>query len=336
MGGDLGPPEVVAAVKLAFDKIDDLSPVTLVGDQSVLAPLVKEAGLLSNDRFALHHAPQSVTMDDKPANVWKKKKDSSMLQAIDLVKQGQAGAVVSCGNTGALMFAGTLGLRMMAGVERSALAAVIPRENGYFILIDAGANPEATPLHLVHNAILGSHYCRVRLGVKNPRVGLMSNGTEESKGNALTIGANELFRRSGNIVNYVGPIEGFQTFTDTVDVVVCDGFVGNIMLKSWESLAKFFTTTLKTELKSSPIRMAGAMLSKGAFTALKHRVNPERYSGAPLMGLKGNILKAHGSSNRHAIASAIGAANEIIAADMNQLIENDIAQANTAIGGTPA
>ena len=226
------------------------------------------------------------------------------------------------------MACGTLKLRTMEGIARPALAAICPREGGHFVLIDAGANPDAKPEHLVHNAILGTHYCRVMLGVKSPRVGLMNIGTEEGKGNALITETNDLLRRVGPLVNYAGPIEGFHVFAEHVDVVVCDGFVGNIMLKSWESLVKFFSSMLKSELQANPMRATGALLSKGAFHALKERMNPERYGGAPLLGLNGNILKAHGSSNRRAIKSAIQAANEMVKADMNQHIESDIARAN--------
>ena len=274
-------------------------------------------------------------MDDKPLMALKKKKDSSMVRAIELVKNGDANVLVSCGNTGALMAGGTLRLRMMEGVNRPALAAVVPRQGGHFILIDAGANPEAKPEHLVHNAILGSHYCRIMLGVASPRVGLMTIGTEEGKGNALITETSELLRRvnDAGVINYAGPIEGFHVFADHVDVVVCDGFVGNIMLKSWESLVKFFSGMLREELQANPLRATGALLSKGAFTALKERINPERYGGAPLLGLKGNILKAHGSSNRRAISSAIHAAREIIKADMNHRIEADITRANELLSG---
>jgi glycerol-3-phosphate acyltransferase PlsX len=333
MGGDLGPAEVVAAVKLALTQYHALNPITLVGDQAVLDPLLRDAGLTRSSRLSVLHASEVVTMDDKPVVALKKKKDSSMVRAIELVKNGEAGVVVSCGNTGALMATGTIRLRTMEGVARPALGAICPRQGGHFVLIDAGANPEARPEHLVHNAILGSHYCRVRLGVKSPRVGLMTIGTEEGKGNALISEAHEMLRRMDGIVNYTGPIEGFNVFTrhddfEPVDVVVCDGFVGNIMLKSWESLVNFFKSMLKEELGANPIRATGALLSKGAFNAFKERVNPERYGGAPLLGLNGNILKAHGSSNRRAFKSAIHAANEIIKADMNQRIETDIARAN--------
>lgn len=328
MGGDLGPAEVVEAVKLALAHDDGLNPVTLVGDEAVLRPLLAQAGLSDSNHVAIFHASEVITMDDKPLQALKRKKDSSMVRAIELVKEGQASVVVSCGNTGALMAGGTLRLRTMEGVARPGLAAVVPRENGHFVLIDAGANPEAKPEHLLHNAILGSHYCSVMLGIESPRVGLMTIGTEEGKGNALVADTHDLLKRAHGIINYAGPIEGFQVFAEHVDVVVCDGFVGNIMLKSWESLVKFFSSMLKEELRANPMRMAGAMLSQGAFNALKHRINPERYGGAPLLGLRGNILKAHGSSNRHAISSAIRAANEIIKADLNHRIEADVQRVN--------
>lgn len=334
MGGDLGPSEVVEAVKLALADIDGLNPITLVGDEAVLNPLLTRAGLSDHPNVDVLHASEVVTMDDKPLHALKRKKDSSMVKAIELVKENQASVVVSCGNTGALMAGGTLRLRTMEGVARPALAAVVPRENGHFVLIDAGANPDAKPEHLLHNAILGSHYCSVMLGIESPRVGLMSIGTEEGKGNSLTADTHNLLKRAAGIINYSGPIEGFQVFAEHVDVVVCDGFVGNVMLKSWESLANFFSTVLKEELRGNIMRAAGAILSKGAFQALKDRVNPERYGGAPLLGLRGNVLKAHGSSNRIAICSTIRAANATIKGDLNHRIEADVLRANELLSPT--
>lgn len=331
MGGDLGPAEVVAAVKLARQSSGALNPITLVGDEAVLDPLLRQAGLVRDERLSVHHASEVITMDDKPLNALKKKKDSSMVRAIELVKTGEAKVVVSCGNTGALMAGGTLRLRTMEGVARPALAAICPRKGGHFVLVDVGANPDAKPEHLVHNAILGSHYCRLMLGVKSPRVGLMTIGTEEGKGNALIGETHEQLRRVGSLLNYKGPIEGFQVFEEHVDVVVCDGFVGNIMIKSWESLVVFFKSMLREELSANPLRATGALLSKGAFNAFKERVNPERYGGAPLLGLNGHILKAHGSSNRRAIRSAIQAASQMVQANINHHIEADVARANELI-----
>ena len=330
MGGDLGPTEVVEAVKLVLND-ETIDPIILVGDQAVLNPLLVAAGLAGHAKVSVLHASEVITMDDKPLQALKRKKDSSMLKAIDLVKSGEARVTISCGNTGALMAGSTLRLRMMDGVDRPALAAVIPRENGHFILIDAGANPEPKSEHLMHNAILGANYAKVILGVDNPRVGLITIGTEEGKGNSLIAETHEQLKKISSVINYVGPIEGFQVFRDSVDVVVCDGFVGNTLLKTWESLAKFITGMLKQELQANPLRMAGAVLASGAFDALKARMNPDRYGGAPLLGVRGNILKSHGSSNRHAIASAIRAAAKIIRQDLYQHTARDVARANSLI-----
>ena len=331
MGSDLGPAEIIAAVKLALDEFPDLHPITLVGDQMVLRPLLSSNGLANHPKISLFQASEVITMEDKPLVALKRKKDSSMVRAIELVKSGDASAAVSCGNTGSLVAAGILKLRTLEGVDRAALAAVIPRANGHFILLDAGANPEAKAEHLVHNAILGSHYCRIELGVENPRVGLLTIGTEEGKGNALIAETHEALKRIDNLIHYIGPVEGFQIFTDEVDVLVCDGFVGNICLKSWESLVKFFGSELKSYLKASPIRLAGAALAKGAFVDIKNRVEPERFGGAPLLGLRGNLIKAHGSANRHAFKNAIRDANVMIKTQFTDRIEADIAKANDII-----
>jgi glycerol-3-phosphate acyltransferase PlsX len=328
MGGDLGPCEAVEAVKLVLNSGESIVPILLVGQAEVLTPLVAQAGLQGHPKLTILHASEVITMEDKPLKALKSKKDSSMLRSIDLVKSGEARVAVSCGNTGALMAGATLRLRTMNGVNRPALGAVIPREGGHFILIDVGANPDARPEHIVHNAILGANYARVILGVPSPRVGLLTIGTEEGKGNALIAETHELLRKIGPVINYHGPVEGFQVFRDEVDVVVCDGFVGNTLLKTWESLSKFIMGMLKEELQQNPLRMSGALLAKGAFNSLKSRMNPDRYGGAPLLGVRGNILKAHGSSNRFAIASAIRAAAKIIHQDLYHHIEQDVARAN--------
>ena len=331
MGGDLGPAEVVEAARLALREVPGLNSLVLVGDEGVLRPLLDRAGLSKHPAVTLSHASEVITMQDKPLLAIRRKKDSSMVRAIELVKSGEAIAAVSCGNTGSLVAAGTLKLRTLEGLDRAALAPVVPRESGHFILIDAGANPEARFENLVHNAILGTHCARMQLGCAEPRIGLLTIGTEEGKGNALIAETHDALKRLGSLVNYVGPVEGFQVFLDQVDVVVCDGFVGNICLKTWESLAKFFSGELRDQLQANPLRAAGAFLARGAFDALRRRINPERYGGAPLLGLKGNIVKAHGSSNRQAWKNAIRIANEAIRTDLNHRIEIDVAVANDII-----
>ncbi|MCC5025156.1 MAG: phosphate acyltransferase PlsX [Candidatus Synoicihabitans palmerolidicus] len=328
MGGDMGPGEVVSALQLALQEFGDLCPVTIIGDEAQLSPLLGQAKLTNHPKVSLLHASEVITMADKVMTAIKRKRDSSMLKAIELVNEGEARAVISTGNTRILVSAGTLKLRTLAGVERPALSPVIPREGGHFILIDTGANPEANPVHLVHNAILGSHYAHMKLGIEKPRVGLLTIGTEEGKGNAVINGTHESLKSLGNLVNYVGPVEGFQVFLDHVDVIVCDGFTGNICLKSWESLSKFFRNELKAQMLSSPLRRLGGLLARGAFTGLRHRIQPERYGGAPLLGLRGTILKAHGSANRYALMNALGDASEFIREDRTSRIEADIDRAN--------
>jgi len=328
MGGDLGPAEAVEGAKLALAEYPGLSPLILVGDTAVLQPLLIKAGLAGHPSVAISHASEVITMDDKPLQAIRRKKDSSMMRAIEFVKNGEAVAAVSCGNTGSLVAAAILKLRTLEGLDRAALAPIVPRAGGYFILLDAGANPDARPEHLVHNAIIGSHYARIELGCAKPRVGLLTIGTEEGKGNAVIAETHDALKRIGTLVNYVGPIEGFQLFSDNVDVVVCDGFVGNICVKSWESLVKFFTGELRSHLQANPWRATGALLARGAFAALRRQVNPERYGGAPLLGVRGNIIKAHGSSNRQAWKNALRTAQDTIQSDLNHRIEVDVAQAN--------
>ena len=331
MGGDLGPSEVVQALKLAFTEFPELCPITLVGDEAVLRPLLAAQGLSSHPKLTVHHAAETVLPTDEVMTVVKRKRDASMLRAIELVRDGSAAAVVSTGNTKILVAAGTLKLRTLQGVERPALAPVIPRDQGHFILIDAGANPDCRAEHLVHNAILGKHYCQLELGVENPRIGLLTIGTEEGKGNGLINATHDALKRLGGLVNYVGPIEGFQIFSNHVDVVVCDGFTGNICLKSWESLSKFFRNELRSQLSASPVRKLGAWISRGAFVGLRRRIQPERYGGAPLLGLRGTVIKAHGSANRFSLKNAIHDASEFVRVDLNHRIEADIARAQAVL-----
>jgi phosphate acyltransferase len=331
MGGDLGPSEVVQALKLAFAEFPELCSITLVGDEAVLRPLLAAQGLDKHPKVTVQHAAETVLSTDEVMTVVKRKRDASMLRAIELVRDGSAAAVVSTGNTKILVAAGTLKLRTLQGVERPALAPVIPRDQGHFILIDAGANPDCRAEHLVQNAILGKHYCQLELGVENPRIGLLTIGTEEGKGNGLINATHDALKRLGGLVNYVGPIEGFQIFSDHVDVVVCDGFTGNICLKSWESLSKFFRNELRSQLSASPVRKLGAWISRGAFAGLRRRIQPERYGGAPLLGLRGTVIKAHGSANRFSLKNAIHDASEFVRVDLNQRIEADIARAQAIL-----
>ncbi len=342
MGGDLGPAEVVAATRMALDEVKSLQNVILVGPEDTLQPLLDECGLGNDPRVRIHHAPDVISMDDKPKDSYKKK-GSSMISALKLVQDGEAGAAVSCGNTGSLMFAATLMLRKLPGIERPALATIIPSRDHHFLLIDAGAQPETSSTQLAHNAILGSAYYASATGKENPRVGLMTIGTEEGKGTKRIMEAHEYLKDIGDagMINYIGPVEGFDTFKNVVDVVVCDGFTGNILLKTLESCYSTLKGTLKDELMASPIRKLGALLSQGAFKAMKKTFSPDNFSGAPLLGLNHLVLKTHGSSDRYFIRSAIRIALETLRHDMEEQVQKDIEKGNgimkaRAVASTPA
>lgn len=330
MGSDLGPTEFIRGLLYATEELGLDCEFTLVGNGRLLERLLKVRKLtIDRGKIHIHHASEVVTMHDKPIQALRKKKDSSMAQAIELLRDGKADAVVSCGNTGALMAAGTLRMRPLDGVDRPALGIIIPSKLKPFVLIDVGANPESTPLNLMHNAVLGANYAKAALGIEKPRVALLTIGTEEGKGNSLVNATHTYLEQiNGKVIHYAGPIEGFQLFDGNVDVVVCDGFVGNIVLKSSEALFGFIGATIKEELVRNPKRILGAALSKSAFRDMKVRLSPDQHAGAPLLGLKGNILKSHGSSNFLAIAHALRITREIVKHDMIDSISSDINQAN--------
>jgi len=332
MGGDLGPAEVVEAVTIALKFANAPKHITLVGQEDVLFPLLEQHKLANHKRIDVFNASEVIGMDEKPIQSLKHKKDSSLVRSVELVKLGQCEAAVSCGNTGSLMACGTLKLRTMPGVERPALSSIWPGGSGHFVMLDVGANPTPKPEHLVHNAILGSwHHKSIFETEKMPKVGLLSIGTEESKGHELIQTTNEYLKQIGDIINYVGPIEGFQVFNGDVDIVVCDGFTGNVLLKSSEGLYKMLKKDVTAEIKRRPWRILGALLLAGAFKSIKGKLNPDKYSGAPLLGLNGNVIKSHGSANKHAIAAAIIAATEFVRHDLALHAREDIEKANEII-----
>ena len=305
MGGDMGPVEVVNAVAMALKRLPDLEGITLLGREEELYPLLQDVGLSNEPRLQVFNASQVIGMEEKPVQSLKQKRDASLVRAIELVKEGKCSAVVSCGNTGSLMACGTLKLRLMPGIDRPALAIVVPNKDHHFVLIDAGANPGAKPEQLVHNAILGSHYAQIVLEKPRPCVGLLSIGTEETKGLNHTLDTHQKLKKLGPLVNYIGLIEGFDVFNNQVDVVVCDGHVGNILLKSWEGLVEMFKNFIQDEIKKNIIRRTGIFLTKGVIKSLQRKFNPDLLAGAPLLGLQGNVLKTHGSCNCQAFMSAI-------------------------------
>jgi phosphate acyltransferase len=332
MGGDRGPTEFIRGLSFAIEELDLDCSFKLVGKERLLERMLKVRKLDNYaDRIHLCNSTQVIGMDEKPVQALKTKKDSSMLRAIELLKDQQADAVVSCGNTGALMAGSTLRLRQIPGVDRPALGIIIPTRKNPFVLIDVGANPESTTQHLVHNAVLGSNYAKAVLNIKNPRVALLTIGTEEGKGNSLVNQTHVQLQKTSSVINYAGPIEGFQLFDGNVDVVVCDGFVGNIVLKTSEALFGFISSTMREELVRNVKRKIGAVLSKSAFKDMKTRLSPDKYAGAPLLGLRGNVLKTHGSSNYIAIANALKIARNIVARKMIHSIGDDIIRVNEII-----
>ena len=324
MGGDHGCGVAIEGVRQALETDRAISTVFLVGNEAEIGRARETAGL-RDSRIEVVHASEVLTMDDKPLEGIRRKKDSSMVRAIELVSDGKADAVISPGNTGALV-AGSLRLRRLDGIERPALAARMPSRTNDFVLIDAGASPVCEPIHLAQFAVMGSIYAREIIGHKNPRVGILSNGSEESKGNELTRIAARLC--SLLELNFIGYVEGFDLFDDAVEVVVADGFTGNVVLKTSESLGNAMVHLLKSELAATPLRQLGAFLARNAFRNIKQRLDPEDYGGAVLLGLNGIVVKAHGASRERAIMNAIRVATKEIRHGVNPMISQCIARAN--------
>ena len=332
MGGDHGCEVVIEGVKAALNSYGKISQLHLVGDEGQIRAGMKKAHL-DDRRVGIVHTTDVLTMEDKPLDVLRKKKDCSMARAMELIKQGQGDAVISRGNTGGLMAAATVKLRPLEKVERPAIAAVLPTPWKYVLLLDAGANAECKPLHLAQFAIMGNVYSREILGTANPRVGLLSNGKEDMKGNDLMRDALGLCRQLE--LNFLGYVEGHDLFEDHVDVVVTDGLIGNIVLKTCESMGRAVGVMLAGELTQNPWRKLGAVLAAGGLRSIKRRMNADSYGGAPLLGLNGNVIKAHGSARALAIQNAIRVATETIQHNINRLIEREISRAKERLATEP-
>src|SRR5213594_990622 len=269
MGGDHGCGVVIEGAKRALRADPRIKALYLVGDRSEIQSALPKGGFRDH-RVRVVHASEVLTMEDKPAAAVRKKKDCSIARAVELVHDGKADAVVSVGNTGGIFAAAMFKLGRIPGVDRGGIATVIPTPDNEFVLLDTGANIECKPLHLAHFAVMGSIYSREILGYKNPRVGILSIGTEESKGNELTLEAFRLCKQLD--LNFIGNIEGHDLFKGRVDVVVCDGFVGNVVLKTCESLAVGIFSMLKRELKTNLGRKLGALLAQNAFRTIRKRM----------------------------------------------------------------
>ncbi|MEO5719744.1 MAG: phosphate acyltransferase PlsX [Chthoniobacterales bacterium] len=325
MGGDFGPPNLVGGAVLALREYPRIEKLFLVGDTTLIENELKKHKC-NDRRIEITHSTQVVEMSDGAVQSVRRKKDSSVSRAVDLVKKGDAAAIVSAGHTGAAVAATTIKLRTLPGIDRPGIAAIIPSETNIFVLIDAGANSDARPEHLVQYGIMGSVYSRHVLGYKNPSIGLMSIGGEDVKGSDLTKEVFKMLRRSQ--LNFRGNIEGHDLFAHPVEVVVCDGFVGNVILKTCESVGDAIFKWLKHELVKSKVRMAGAFLAQKAFLAIKKKVNYEEYGGSPLLGVNGICIIAHGSSTPLAIKNALRVAGESIEHKVNPHIVEEVSRYN--------
>lgn len=309
LGGDFGAkPNVLGA--LAAAKVLD-AEVILVGDETVLRQEFANLGYSAlPKKLSIVHAPNVIDMGAEPAKEVRTKKDASIVVCAELVHTGRADAFVSAGHSGAAMVAALFGMGRIKGVLRPAIASPMPTYKGVSLLLDAGANADCKPVHLLQFAVMGSAYMQKVFDVETPKVGILSIGEEETKGNMLVKHTVPHMREIG--VNFVGTVEGRDVNTGETDVIVCDGFVGNIVLKTAEGLARTMINMIKREIKKRPLAMCGALLSKAAFKAVKDHTNPDQYGGAPLVGVNGVAIIAHGKSNDIAILNALKTAEKLV------------------------
>lgn len=308
LGGDFGAkPNVLGAIKAAGDFGYE---IILVGDQAVIEKELQAVGPYDESKISIIHAPETIDMSAHPARECRDKKNAGIVVCARLVKEGKADAMISAGNSGAAMVAALFGIGRIKGIDRPAIASPMPTQNGAALLLDAGANADCKALNLLQFAVMGSVYSNIVYGVEKPVVGLLSIGEEEGKGNLLVKETTKYIKKLG--LNYFGNIEGRDVHTGNIDVIVCDGFVGNIVLKLSEGLARSMFAMIKKEVKKRPLAMLGAMLSKPAFRGVKHATDPEQYGGAPLLGVDGPVIICHGKSGETAIYNAIKVAARLV------------------------
>ncbi|MBX3731430.1 MAG: phosphate acyltransferase PlsX [Verrucomicrobiae bacterium] len=331
MGGDHGPTELLHGIRLGLESDPSITELQVVGPEETLRGLSREVGL-TDSRVTYVAASEVLTMDDDPGLAVRRKKDSSLMRALELLRAETTDAVISSGNTGALIAGATVRVGRLDGIRRPALACIMPSRDGAFVLLDAGANPDCTPEILLQFAVMGAVYSRGMLGVEHPRVGVLSNGTEETKGTEVTRQALALIRQTR--LNCVGFAEGSDLFSGRVDVGVCDGFVGNLILKAVEGLGRTVGHLLRTELTANPLRTLGALLARGGLRRIRERMNPETYGGAPVLGLQGSVVKIHGSAKRVALKHAILQSARAVNRRLNDEIVHEVSAAGGAAGLT--
>jgi len=321
MGGDFGPSVTIPASLKILKKYENIS-IVLVGIADEITKILKKKKSLNHPRITIHNATQIVDMDELPQSALKNKKDSSMRVSINLVKEGVVDACVSAGNTGALMATARFVLRMLPGIDRPAISSELPSANGTTCMLDLGANADCTPEQLLQFGIMGSILTNVLHKKNNPSIGLLSNGSEAMKGSEVVKKSAELFRNSH--LNFHGNVEGDDIFKGTTDVVVCDGFTGNISLKTTEGLAQMMANFLTLEFKRNFLTKISALIALPVLKRFKKRLDPRRYNGASFLGLNGIVVKSHGGADEfafiHALETTISESeNDVISKIKDQL-----------------
>ncbi len=322
MGGDHGPAVTVPAAVAILDEIPDLALI-LVGQRDKLAAALAKQNSQEHDRLRIQHAAETVAMDELPAQALRNKKDSSMRVAINLVKQGAANACVSAGNTGALMATARFVLKTLPGVDRPAIVTAWPTLNGHVHILDLGANVDCSSELLQQFGVMGSVLVSAIHQKPEPRVGLLNIGVEDIKGNTTIKRAAELLRATN--INYCGYVEGNEIFADTVDVVVCDGFVGNVALKTMEGVAQMIKHNMKMEFERNPFTRLAALVALPVMNAFRRRIDARRYNGASLIGLAGTVIKSHGGADVLAFQYAIREAVTEVEQKVPLRIEREVA-----------
>jgi glycerol-3-phosphate acyltransferase PlsX len=322
MGSDTHPePELHAAVEAARSL---QVQVSLVGQEDILRPRLAALGVIESS-VQIVHAPEIVEMTDKPAADARRKSQNSMAIGMDMIKAGTGDVFITAGNTGGAMANALFRLGRLRGVKRPALTALFPVKDGRTVVLDIGANTDCKPLYLLQFALMGARYAQEVLGVQDPRVGLLSNGEEAGKGNELVKATYPLLAASG--LNFIGNVEGKELFAGQTDVVVTDGFTGNILLKSSEAVASLLIGVLREELMASTRTKVGALLARPAFTSIRKLMDPAEVGAAPLLGIDGLVFIGHGRSDKRALYNAIRVAKQAVAADLLGSLRQAIAEA---------
>lgn len=321
MGGDNAPFSIVAGTVMGYRVLQDMADLILVGDAEKIRQELRELRA-ENLPIQVVDAPQTIDMSDSPIEAIKQKKGSSINIGLQLHKDGKADAFISAGNTGAVMACSLFTLGRLKGVGRPAIAALFPTSEGVALVLDVGANSDCKAHHLYQFGIMGAIYSKYILKIRNPKVGLLSIGEEQTKGNELTIASHKLLDSSG--LNFCGNVEGRDILKGTADVVVCDGFVGNIILKFAESTGGFFSALLKKKIRGNLFATIGAFLMKAAFRSFRQSLDSAEYGGAPLLGIDGVCIICHGNSSPRAIKNAIFLAVDVVRKQVNQVIQEKI------------